>query len=130
MNKNVEKYIVQSESILSALTKERGGRIDKEYKGYISSLGASIRMAGLLATLAFFSRDKENSNSTQDRSVVVTWIENVLRASNELGKDEGLFDKAIAFKKAGNNAGIAQLEEKILDVSVAIKLVLRTFELA
>jgi CRISPR-associated protein Cmr5 len=33
------------------------GNVQKEYKGYIASIGASIVQAGLLPTLAFYQND-------------------------------------------------------------------------
>ena len=123
MNKKIESYIGLA---MRELEKEStDSKLQKEYKGYIASLGASIRMSGLIPALAFYS-SKENS-AKADRSKVLQWILNVLKqtdAYQELDKHTGLFQYAL-LKKEEN----ARLQKDILDVSIALKLCIRTFEL-
>ena len=80
--------------------------VPKEYNGYISSFGASIRQAGLLATILFF--ENESSSSMQDRKKVLRAIEYIL----ELPKNS-----------LRNNLD----RDKIEMAAVALKLAIRTY---
>jgi len=85
---------------------EENNCVPNEYNGYISSFGASIRQAGLLATILFF----ENSTSTsKDRTKVLRAIEYILKLPNSI-KDN--LDR-----------------EKIEMAAVALKLAIRTYPL-
>jgi CRISPR-associated protein Cmr5 len=80
--------------------------VPKEYNGYISSFGASIRQAGLLATVLFF--ENTSSSAAQDRSKVLRAIEYILELPQNSLKDN--LDR-----------------EKIEMAAVALKLAIRTY---
>ena len=82
--------------------------VPKEYNGYISSFGASIRQSGLLATILFF--ENSSSNAMQDRRKVLRAIEYIL----ELPQNS-----------LRNNLN----REKIETAAVALKLAIRTYKL-
>jgi len=112
--KRIEEYIQKA---IEAIQKKelgilRNNKVPKEYNGYISSFGASVRQAGLLATVLFF--DNKNAGSQEDRSKVLRAIELILNI--ERGK---LKDKII-------NESIKKQE--IQDAAVALKLAIRTFK--
>ena len=86
----------------------RDGYVPKEYNGYISTFGAAIRQAGLLATILFFEND--SSNALQDRKKVLRAIEYILD---------------IPQKSIRNNLD----RDKIEMAAVALKLAIRTYKL-
>jgi CRISPR type III-B/RAMP module-associated protein Cmr5 len=129
MNKAIETYISRAMPILENAEikqmEEKNSKLSKEYKGYLSSLGASMRMSGLVPTLAFFS-SKENS-AKADRRQVLDWITTILNQQppySAIQNGKALFDYS---REAGIDKN--RLEKDILDASVALKLCIRTFEL-
>ncbi len=123
MNKVIELYIEPAMQELQAESK-KAGKIAKEYKGYIASLGASIIMSGLIPTLAFYS-SKENS-AKGDRSQVLRWITNILKIQAPYNRST--LTDLFKYAREGTT-DCKRLEQDILDVSVALKLCIRTFEL-
>lgn len=129
MNKAIETYISQAMPVLeaaeTAAKENKKAGLSKEYKGYLSSLGASMRMSGLVPTLAFFS-SQENS-AKADRWMVLDWITKILNQQlpySAIQNGKALFDYS---REAGTDK--SRLEKDILDASVALKLCIRTFEL-
>lgn len=102
-----------------------GKKIDKEIKGYISSLGASILMSGLIPTLAVYSA-KEN-NSQASRFIVLDWINKIIRENNIIDSQENALDLFKYALTLNNNTNT--LTQNILDASIALKLSIRTFKL-
>jgi CRISPR-associated protein Cmr5 len=124
MNKNISKYIETAMAVLNTEVSSNG-KLKKEYKGYISSLGASMIMSGLVPTMAFYA-SKENSAKAQ-RWKVLDWIFSVLRGSDRysnVSASVSLFQYSLQ-----QNTDIKTLEKDIQDVSIALKLCIRTFEL-
>lgn len=127
MNKTIENYI--PDAMLEIESYERkiqmnNEKIKKEMKGYISSLGASIIMSGLIPTLAFYS--SRESSAKGDRSVILKWITNILSKYTpyKVNPLPDIFKYALK-----QTTDKVKLERDILDVSIALKLCIRTFEL-
>jgi len=126
MNKKVNELIPKA---LDAITNSRmavNGKFEKEYKGYIASMGASIIQSGLIATLAFYSNVSEK---TVKRKNVLDAIL-LLIAPN----DQKDLLKYVLSKVKPNNAAalnsdeLKKFEIKISDALIALKLALRTFK--
>lgn len=114
--KNIERYIPKALEVLDESFKE--GSIPSAYNGYISSFGASIMQSGLLPTLALF----ENTNaSTEENKEYLSYL--ILRILTNRDDDISLLRYVID----QNNEMF--LKRKILDISIAIKLSIRTFNL-
>jgi CRISPR-associated protein Cmr5 len=113
--KNIENYIPK---VMEVLKDEfQNGEIPSAYNGYISSFGASIIQSGLLPTLALF----ENTNaSTKENKEYLTYL--IVRVLT--GKKEDISLLQYVLKE--NNP---QHKQRILDISIAIKLSIRTFKL-
>jgi len=127
MKATIEKHIpaslVQIQSYYSANSSRP---IPKEFKGYISSLGASIKMTGLLPTLAVYYSDE----SKADRKKVIKWVYEIIKSLNEFQNCNGkadLLKYAIDIRSDINKTN--QLIEEIMNISVALKLSIRTFPL-
>jgi CRISPR/Cas system CMR-associated protein Cmr5 small subunit len=129
MNKSIENYIKTGMALLEAAEKKEG-KLSKEYKGYLSSLGASIRMSGMVPALAFFS-SKENS-AKAERWKVINWIAGILKENHPVYRSIADGKALFTYARRSNLTNIekSRLEKDILDTSVALKLCIRTFDLS
>jgi len=125
MKANIEKHIPSAlEQIKSFYTANHDQPIKKEYKSYLSSLGASIIMSGLLPTLAVYYSEEGKA----DRTVVIKWVFNIVKPlhGNCNGKTD-LLKYAIQIDSDSILKEI--LTEDIKNISIALKLAIRTFPL-
>ena len=113
--RSIERYIPK---VLKVLDRSfTNGDVPSSYNGYISSFGASIIQSGLLPTLALF--ENTNASSKENKEYLSYIIVQVLTDRDDdisllryvLDKDEQL------------------MKQKILDISIALKLSIRTFKL-
>ncbi len=111
----IEKYIPDAMKVLD--TTFSNGVIPSAYNGYISSFGASIMQSGLKPTLALF--ENQNASTKEDKSYLTKIILQVLDANtNE--------NSLLRYVLNGNEE---LLKTKIMDITIAIKLSIRTFKL-
>jgi len=111
MRNRIEKFIpIAIETIKKVGIAHKDGVVPKQFNGYISSFAASIRQAGLLATILFYGNT--NSNAEEDRKKVIDAIEEII--GKPLIKDNRL-----------NNVNRDEIE----DAATALKLAVRTYKL-
>ena len=110
MSKQIESYIPKALEAIIKYEIAKNGEVAKQFNGYISSFGASVRQAGLLATVLFY--ENEQSNSEKDRTKVIKAIEYI-----------------IGEKIIKNNTADKKIRAKVEDAAVALKLSVRTFKL-
>lgn len=134
MNKKVNELIPKAlEAIKASKMANDDNKVDKEFKGYISSMGASIIQSGLIATLAFYSN--ESSDSKVKRSNLLKAIHFLIAPQgnteellhyvlNKTKPDERNEYSASELKKDE----LQKLETQISDALIALKLALRTFK--
>lgn len=123
MNKKVNELIPKALKALEDSQVVVNRKFDKEYKGYISSMGASIIQSGLIATLAFYSSPTSEAGEKRTKllDAILMLIEN-----NTQGR---LLDYVLAYTNVGQNkTKIDKYEKKISDALIALKLALRTFK--
>lgn len=141
MNEKINKLIPVAMQAIKDSGMFEEDRVPKEFKGYISSMGASIIQAGLLATLAFYANDEGKKAKSSyllkaiyqvvkgekaaDKNALIRWVidsslrdECRLNNNNEVGIDDMDLDKMYL------------LEKEIADALVALKLALRTFKIS
>lgn len=102
---------------------QRDGSIPKEYKGYISSLGANIVQAGLKAAITFYEAEERGSKS--DRRLINAAIKFILTNPNPepvLYNDYKLSDLLVG--------DLQKKALEILDAATALKLALRTYKMS
>lgn len=112
--KSIEKYIPKAMEVLTKTFPD--GTFPSSYNGYISSFGASIIQSGLKPTLALFENKDAN---TKEKKQLLTNVILKMLDSNE----ESLLHFVLNSKEDPN-----VIKQKIIDISVAIKLTLRTFK--
>ncbi len=109
MRKRIEAYIPKAlEAIETLSISNKDGEVAKQFNGYISSFGASIRQAGLLATSLFYG---EKGGAEEERQKVVQAIEEIIGKSIQ----QNIEDK--------------NLKSEVEDAAVALKLAIRTYKL-
>ncbi len=113
--------------------------IPKQFKGYISSFGASIIQAGLLPTLAFYS---DANKAKGDRSMLIPALIWILDKNKNLKPDESVITALDIIvkdeKKLPDQMNILfnwllkqnseMLRKELMDAAIALKLALRTFK--
>jgi CRISPR-associated protein Cmr5 len=115
--------------------------IPKQFKGYISSFGASVIQSGLMPTLAFYSDAKKAKG---DRSMLIPALIHILFENKLFEIDEAIKQTIndVAEKKKElpkvihslfdwllktNGDTPERLRKELMDASIALKLALRTF---
>jgi len=149
MKRKIEKFIPPA---ISAIKKhiEENEVVNKEYKGYIASLGTSIIQAGLLPALSFYT-DVKTSPDHPNKNYILNCILEILRESKlytiKTGNNENkllffvmcealkegisadnLYDSERAFTMQDiNEDKINELKNIIMDIVISLKLALRLF---
>lgn len=95
--------------------------IPNEFKGYVSSFGASIIQSGILSTVAFFSNP--DSAAKKDRVEIINIIYNIMDKKFPHNKEEGLLSYLL-----NNKEHIDDIKEEIINVAIALKLGMRVFK--
>lgn len=128
MNK-VDKYIGQAICQISKNQnmKSSNGGISKVYNGYIASMGASIIQSGLLPTLAFFE-EKERDNTKGNKAEISKIILSILNEHNK-DKEYKVENNSLLKYVLINKDHIESIKKQIIDINIALKLAIRTFEL-
>lgn len=98
------------------------GKIDKTYRGQISTFGAAITMGSLFPAIAFFS---EKGGASVDRQRLMDAILFVLKKRDSDIKENNMYDYAANRK---NNA--AKCKEDILNATIALKLAMNLYDLS
>jgi hypothetical protein len=125
---NIEKLLIPANN---ALTQSGIVLVNtpvlKEYDGYISGFGATVINIGIKAALAFYMKDATKllkcSAKTPYRARVVRALAIIMGKADE----KGLFDSVCALPD-DNQILIHAETKKIVDASIALKLMIRTYE--
>jgi CRISPR-associated protein Cmr5 len=115
--KTIERYIPKAMEVLSIAFSD--GIVPSSYNGYISSFGASIIQSGLKPTLALF--ENKNASTKEEKHLLTSLILEIL---NKNTKETSLLRYIL-----DNSKDEQYLKQQIMDISIAIKLSIRTFTL-
>lgn len=99
-----------------------GRVVKKEYEGYIAGFGANVINLGIKAALAFYMKDFHDTTLVK-RSNVIAAIFHILYPELEIKK---CVNKII---KAENENELHQYTKEIVNASIALKLMIRTYEI-
>lgn len=138
--KEYEEWVIKADEALqySSLFKDKAHQnILKSYNGQIAALGVSILMSGLLPTLAiYYQHQLEQKNAACRRNVL-----EVIARMMDYADAKALFEEVLELNKKKRNPNQnekdlkdfetkwKQLQNKIVDCSVALKQVVRTYNL-
>lgn len=137
ISKMIPPAMEQIELVFQKELKGPDQAIPKVYKGYISSLGASLIQSGLLPTLAIFSAD--DSGDEGDRWKLLRILTNMMKQkwpdayaeikASDPDKAQETRLLAFAAKYQDDLVRQRQIRRHLSDASVALKLALRTYNL-
>ena len=118
--KRVDEYIPKAYKALAKCNIAKDGKIERNFRGQISSLGAAITMGSFKAAVAFFSDD---GGSDIERSKLISAIDFILNGNHREPKIilEELLSK--------NNDELKKLQEEYINASIAIKLAMNLYTL-
>lgn len=114
--------------------------LEKEYDGYVSSLGASVINSGLLPTLSFYTDIHKDKNKVRRYKLlkVVFAVMNPTAANNAPnGLLKYVLEKVYGVSYDSYRAGampaiipaaLAEQKKRLLESAVAVKLAMRNFE--
>ncbi|KAA6331326.1 hypothetical protein EZS27_020047 [termite gut metagenome] len=129
---NIEKLLEPANKALihsGIVVIENNKDVIKEYDGYISGFGATVINMGIKSTLAFYMKDVQELKRAEERekpyekpyrSRIVRALAQILEEVNE----EKMFKKIIEIEDVNQ---LHQQTQKIIDASVALKLMIRTY---
>lgn len=141
MNERINKLIPIAMDALkfsNSQIADSNDKIAKEYKGYISSMGASIMQSGLLATLAFYSKE---ASGDAERKNVLKALHYILCTEENSSRSGKLISYVLDNTKKENHQGnsftidslhrykLSIMEERISNALIALKLALRTYHI-
>lgn len=116
----IEMYIPQAIKAVDEMIASKNGRkVPSAYNGYISAMGASMIQSGLLPTLALY--ENKEAKTIADKAMLSKVI---LKVLDQNSQDNSLLKYVLRRKNEE-----AVLKQKIIDIAIAIKLAIRTFEL-
>lgn len=118
VNKNrVNDWLLEAKEALVKLNIAEDGKINKTYRGQISSFGAAIVMGSLPAAVAFFS--EQGSSDVKRQKLIQAMFYCIT------GKIED--EKSILNFVCENNS--SDLCENFIDASIALKLAMNFYDL-
>ena len=107
------------------LIDKKDDKMPREYKGYISSFGASVIQSGLKAAVAFY--ENKTADSKQNKWKLTQAILNILKAD---GKVADSYDSLMKFVVSDEcNSNLSKSRRDITDAATALKLAIRTFKM-
>lgn len=126
--RKVENLIPEAIQVIAEveIPTENSLTVDKEFKGYFASFGASIVQSGLLPATIFF--ENEDSDAQAKREKVPLAILYLLKKKN--GNDPALkAAKRLSEYILKAQKSYSKLLKEVSQASVALKIALRTYNL-
>lgn len=143
MNKARNNYLMQlADNALrgtkALFKKDSSSDIDASYNGQIASLGVTIALSGLRPALAIYYQDSNSgSGSKVNRRAILEVIAEMIK--NDKGRDlENANDAdfidaktflTYSFRRDLNSLGLKKLSREVVDCAIALKQVVRTYNL-
>ena len=110
--------------------KDGNGVIHESYNGQVSALGVSILMIGLRATLAVYYQDKpDKKDKAYRRNILEVIVQMLNKDTNKNKKDRTSFATAEDFVKEVMKSDEMIWKSDVINCSVALKQVIRTYKL-
>lgn len=103
---------------------DKAGFYNKEFNGYISSLGAAIVQSGLLPAMIFFENKSENA---VERPKVIRAIIQILNAKKKYQISDSIAKYILQNQEVSSFDKDVFLKE-VIDAATALKLALRIYK--
>jgi len=137
-NEDLKKAL---DSIKNSELVDDQGRLTKEYKSYVASIGASIINSGVLPTLAFYTDihkkkkkvEEEKKETRRYKLLKVLFHVMYEKEGNEQfwDLDNGLLEYALnagSANQSESKKALKNIRQRILEAARATKLAMRNFE--
>ena len=124
----VNDWIVYGKEALTKIGIVQNEKIDKTFRGQISSFGAAISMGNLKSAVAFFSKQAGAAVAREKLICAIWYILQRAEGKKEDDIDVSKIDTDKIFDYVCVNDGVL-LKNAFLDASVAIKLAMNLFDL-
>lgn len=122
--KNINKKLSRAvEAIEKCKIVNEEGKIDKTFRGQISSFGAAVAMGSFKAAVAFFS---EKGRASVDRFKLIQAMDYVAGDENEVKDVKVICENVLSTKDPEKEE---KLKTQYLEASVAIKLAMNVYTL-
>lgn len=120
MNKRkVDELIPQAYMVLKSVKiASSDDKVDKKWRGQISSFGASVATGSLLSAIAFFNAQ---GGSDLDRKLLIDAIGKLIES-----KPENLFKYVCT---CINNHNERKVKEEVINAAIALKLAMNLYDL-
>ncbi len=129
-HRRIEEMIPNAIAIIESVNIAHNGGVDSVYKGYISSFGASIIQSSLLSTVIFFESEGSEEG---DRKLVPKAMLELLKKQGKINTQQNIFSEYILEVKRNYPADfetkMRKLKKDLTEVSIALKIALRTFNM-
>lgn len=128
--KQVNKWLKIADEALndeSIKIVDNNGKVKDVFKGYVSSFGAMVIQNGLPAALAI---NMKSEGDGKLRNKIVEAIAYILASSGHLPncRAENLLINSCSLANTNNHRELRILKQDVLDASIALKLMMRTYE--
>ena len=105
--------------------------LPSNYSSYMDSFGISVRMSGLLQTVAFYEKDEkkdEEKDGKKDgnRKLINTLLLEVLAENDKSLKGKELL--SVVCEKIKDPTEYRKFEERVIEATIACKLAMKTFK--
>lgn len=123
MKSTIDKYIPLAVKAIQEKIAEKPAhlKVEKAYTGCVASFGTGLHHSGVLATVAMFS----DSKGDVDKSKLLDAVFDVLKKQRTGITEGNLFDYLLTKENE-----LPRLKKELTDISIALKLALRTFDLS
>jgi len=102
------------------LVKENGEELlPSNYSSYMDSFGISVRMSGLLQTVAFYEKD-------ENKKLINKLLLEVLAENDKSLKEKKLL--SVVCEKIEDPTEYRKFEERVIEATIACKLAMKTFK--
>ena len=136
-DESLREQVANSEQGVSRILSENNCDIEEAYNGSIASLGVSIAMSELRPSLAIYYQDKPNSATRPkaNRRSVLDVIARMISKDVDNPQWKPLWDFSQNGKYAKNffrhavNKDDANLKKEVIECAIALKQVVRTYNL-
>lgn len=133
--KRIDSYIPDAIKALdfSGIAKE--GKVDKSYRGQISSFGAAVTVGSFKQAVAFFSQDAKNGASKIGRSNLILAIDYILNHDsypdkmNDSEKEKRINSARDNILNMTDEKALKALESQYLDAAVAVKVAMGVYDM-
>lgn len=100
--------------------------IKDSYNGQTAALGVTIAMSGLLPALAIYQKKTDDCDKIQILNAIALMMDVEMRIKSAEKPGEALFRDLL---KCNNSEQLKKYKKEIIDCSIALKQVIRTYKL-